>query len=421
MVIGLAADGDVGAARPRPRRRPAGGRRRLRGQGPVPAGRRDLRPARLDPDGQPARVPQRRRRRQRRRSTPSPAPAPDRPAGRWRARLVVDAALASAGCPAGGLARRLGGGRLALFLNSSRDRRARQPRRGASGPTLDGYVVLHTGPVLPDFRSTSGSAIGVDVDPRQDQRRPPPRSWSSATPTSPASPRARSPRSSGRSSDMAPSAALRGAALGLVPIARLAARRAGPAPRAGSAGVRWPHGGIVGRRACWCCVVVLWSGSRGAGREPTGRRPSTWMPLAGRSSARRAGARARLTEVEVRGDVTTAETRRLIESAIDTYDKSQDVLRQRAATPRPTSTCASPRRARPSSRWSRDRHDNIGMDAVARAIGRRGRRDRRLRRRRRHLDRRAAGRRSASTRWPRRSRSYDAVRRRRQPRPRHAS
>ena len=66
MVVGLAADGDVSLPELRPRRarrRPAGRGRRLRGQGPGPPGRRDLRPARLDPDGQPAGVAQRRRRR----------------------------------------------------------------------------------------------------------------------------------------------------------------------------------------------------------------------------------------------------------------------------------------------------------------------------------------------------------------------
>ena len=63
MVVGLAADGDVVAARPRPRRRPAGRRRRLGGRRAVPPRRRDLRPAGVDPDGQPGRVPQRRRRR----------------------------------------------------------------------------------------------------------------------------------------------------------------------------------------------------------------------------------------------------------------------------------------------------------------------------------------------------------------------
>ena len=63
MVVGLAADGDVDAARPRPRRRPAGRRGRLGGRRAVPPRRRDLRPAGVDPDGQPGRVPQRRRRR----------------------------------------------------------------------------------------------------------------------------------------------------------------------------------------------------------------------------------------------------------------------------------------------------------------------------------------------------------------------
>ena len=62
------------AARPRARRRTARGRRRVRGQGPGPARRRDLRPAGVDPDGQPGWS----------RSTPA-----SRPAWRctpWRAR-----------------------------------------------------------------------------------------------------------------------------------------------------------------------------------------------------------------------------------------------------------------------------------------------------------------------------------------------
>ena len=51
MVIGLAADGEVSLPDLELADRPAGGRRRLRGQGPVPPGRRDLRPARLHPHG----------------------------------------------------------------------------------------------------------------------------------------------------------------------------------------------------------------------------------------------------------------------------------------------------------------------------------------------------------------------------------
>ena len=51
MVVGLAADGDVDLPDLDLADRPARRGRRLRGQGPVPAGRRDLRPARLHPDG----------------------------------------------------------------------------------------------------------------------------------------------------------------------------------------------------------------------------------------------------------------------------------------------------------------------------------------------------------------------------------
>ena len=65
MVVGLAADGDISlpelVAPGGLADGPAGGRRRVRGQGPRPARRRDLRPDRLDPDGRSARVAQRRR------------------------------------------------------------------------------------------------------------------------------------------------------------------------------------------------------------------------------------------------------------------------------------------------------------------------------------------------------------------------
>ena len=65
MVVGLAADGDISL----PELVAPGGLAEgplvvvvgLRGQGPRPARRRDLRPDRLDPDGRPARVAQRRR------------------------------------------------------------------------------------------------------------------------------------------------------------------------------------------------------------------------------------------------------------------------------------------------------------------------------------------------------------------------
>jgi hypothetical protein len=50
----------------------------------------------------------------------------------------------------------------ALFLGSSRTV-VLASHDATLRPTLDGYVVLHTGPVLPDLRLDSGSTIGVDV------------------------------------------------------------------------------------------------------------------------------------------------------------------------------------------------------------------------------------------------------------------
>ena len=145
-----------GAARPRPRRRPARRRGRLRGQGPVPPRRRDLRPARLDPDGQPAGVAQRRRRRQRHAlcSRPSPRliPRPPRPGAPgcspapasctgspflavW---FVVSSAVA-----------------VALFLNSSRTI-VLASHDALVRPTLNETSRSTPAPVLPDFRMDSG-------------------------------------------------------------------------------------------------------------------------------------------------------------------------------------------------------------------------------------------------------------------------
>ena len=74
-----------------------------------------------------------------------------------------------------------------------------------------------------------------------------------------------------------------------------------------------------------------------------------------------------LDEVEVRGDVTTSQTRRLVESAIDTYDKSKTFYAD-AAEEAATLPLRVPEEGDTVVAFVSDRHDNIGMDAVARAI-----------------------------------------------------
>ena len=72
--------------------------------------------------------------------------------------------------------------------------------------------------------------------------------------------------------------------------------------------------------------------------------------------------------IQVRGDVTTSQTRRLIESAISTYDKSKRFYLD-AAQKAAGLDLRKPEDGESVVLLVSDRHDNIGMDKVARAIG----------------------------------------------------
>ena len=74
------------------------------------------------------------------------------------------------------------------------------------------------------------------------------------------------------------------------------------------------------------------------------------------------------TEVEVRGDVTTSQTRRLIESAVGTYDDGKTFYRD-AAEAAADLELRQPEDGETVVLLVADRHDNIGMDRVARAVG----------------------------------------------------
>ncbi len=248
---------------------------------------------------------------------------------------------------------------LAIFLSSSRTV-VLASHDAVLRPTLDGYVVLRTGPVLPDLRIDSGSPVGADVILGK----------TNANSTGElvqrygyiaSQPEGQIAKVRRSILDMAFDAAVRGAVLGLVPVAVWLL--VGSARRRELAHLHGRTGVVVGASLV-VIVVLLWE--PWDHREPTGDDAGRWTSLPdyvgpGVTVPEEAA------DVEVRVDVTTAGGRRLIESAVDTYDKSRTFY-ESAAQDAGRLELREPQEGDTVVALVSDRHDNIGMDGVARAI-----------------------------------------------------
>ena len=250
---------------------------------------------------------------------------------------------------------------LTIFLNSSRTL-VLATHDAELRPSLDGYVVLHTGPVLPDVRQPSGARIGVDITLGK----------TDATSVDEllqryayiaSQPEGQISKVRDALGDMVASAALRGALVGLVPL-----------------GVWW----LVGRRRrdeLWrharklrllevalvlALGAVLWWEPWG-GDEVTVVEGQHWTSLAAFLGPD-VPLPGEVADVQVLGDVTTEQTRRLIESAISTYDQSKTFYTA-AAEAAAELDLRVPSADETVVLLISDRHDNIGMDKVARAVG----------------------------------------------------
>ncbi|MCW2796570.1 metallophosphoesterase [Nocardioides sp.] len=228
-------------------------------------------------------------------------------------------------------------------------------------PTLSGKAVVHTGPVLPDLRMDSGSRIGVDIQLGK----------TDAESTDAlvqryayiaGQPEGQKAKVHEAIAGMAYDAAVRGAILGLVPILVWVL--------IGSSRRRQLIRRVPSRQGACAAALVLLIGiglwEPWASSEDTVEAHRDWMPL-----ATFLGPEVHLpdefADVEVRGDVTTTQTQRLIASAIDTYDKSKTFYAD-AATRAADLSLHQPADGDTVVALVADRHDNIGMDVVARAI-----------------------------------------------------
>ena len=271
--------------------------------------------------------------------------------------------------------------------------------------------MLHTGPVLPDVRQPAGGRIGVDItlgktDATSIDELLQRYAYIASTPEGQVQ------KVRGALGDMALSALLRGAAASgccrsgcgccwAGAVARAVPPRA-PAPAPGGR-----PGAAGGRRA------VVGALDRRRRRVVEGQR---WMSLA-EFLGSRGDAAGRGQDLEVRGDVTTEQTRRLIESAISTYDQSKTFYTQAAEDAAALDLrAAGRRRDRGAAHRRPPRQHRHGPGG---ACGRRRRgSDGGVRRGRRHVGRQDVGDVQPGLRHGG-LRRVRAVRRGRQPRPRH--
>ena len=251
----------------------------------------------------------------------------------------------------------------AIFLQSSRTI-VLASHDAVLRPTLSGYVEVRTGPVLPDVRVPSGQRVGVDVYLGKTEAEST-EALIERYAVIASQPDGQRAKAEDALRAMAVNALLRGAVVALTPMGLWfllgKRRRAELGHRLRNPVIASVTGLVV------VGALVVW--------EPWDREDRTvqadrdWQSLEDFLGG--VSVPAEVEDLELRGDVTTQETRRLVESAIDTYDKSLEFY-QTAAEQAATLDLRVPEEGDTVVALISDRHDNVGMDAVARAIADRG-------------------------------------------------
>jgi len=230
-------------------------------------------------------------------------------------------------------------------------------------PNFSGTVEVHTGPVLPDVRLPSHTPFGVSVTlGKTDVGSMEELVERYAYLASAADGERAKMRATVTS--MVVDAALRGAVLGSLPL--LIWRLIGRDRRREIYAHLPSRRGIATVGLVLMLVVAAWQ-PWVADDEDQVTDEEQWLSLEeflGGSVSLPAG----VEEVQVRGDVTTLETRRLVESAISTYSASKEFYVD-AAERAADLTVRRPAADETVVVVVSDRHDNIGMDQVARAVG----------------------------------------------------
>ncbi|WP_426246047.1 metallophosphoesterase [Nocardioides sp. LHG3406-4] len=250
-----------------------------------------------------------------------------------------------------------------LFLTSSRET-VLASHDAVLRPSFDGHAVLRTGPVLPNFRMATAGPVGVTIDLGKTEAASTGELFQRYALIA-AEPDAQIEKARRLVVDMAVAAVLRGAAVGCLPV--VVYLLLGPVRRRElwqSVRQRHPRA-LVGTLALVLLTVAFWQPWQS--RDESLDESRRWVPLAdylGDEVSLPAGADG----VEIRVDAATDSSKRLFESALSTYDKSKEFYAQ-AVEDAAELDLREPEDGETVVTLVSDRHDNIGMDKVARAIG----------------------------------------------------
>ena len=250
---------------------------------------------------------------------------------------------------------------VSLFLNSSRTV-VLVGHDTVVRPTLAQDAVIQTGPLLPDFRIRDVGPIGVSLtlgktEVGSVEELVERYAFIAGDPT------AQVEKVQDVVLDMALAAAIRGLGIGLLPVAvflLLGRHRRGQLFR----GIRTRQG-LFALVLLLALPVLIWQPWESP--EETQEEQGAWQTIADFVGPD-VVLPGEVTAIEIRTGPVTTQSKRLVLSAVDTYDRSKEFY-STAAEGAADLDLRVPEEGETVALLVSDRHDNIGMDRVARAIG----------------------------------------------------
>jgi hypothetical protein len=254
---------------------------------------------------------------------------------------------------------------IGFFLTSERtiDLASHEARVTAD---FSGEVEVRTGPVLPDVRTRSDSGVGVQIElGKTDAKSVEELVGRYAAIGS--NPDAQISKVEAAVRDIAIDSVARGLALGILPM--LGWRLLGERRRREVVEALPTRRGVVGLLVVALVVIGLTTPWRGLGPAPNDR-SERWVPLQ-EFVGPKVTLPDELHDVEVLGP-TDGGVQRIVGSAIDSYGEGKEFYAQAAETAGAIEVLREPEEGETVVLLLSDRHDNVGMDQVARAIAERG-------------------------------------------------